>query len=193
MRHYLICSQCEWSFTIDHLVEMAECPSCGEFVPTEEGTQRYSEKQAEIQSSHSDEIATTVIQADQIEHRLSRQQKAEKQKEENRREKELAAKAAEEREAAEKWAEEQEQYQSIARILDGKELIRKKAKKRTSDKQAIAIVASFAGVLVIWLCYLVSSCARETTHANESGLGIGEASRFTPARQTNSISNQRAK
>jgi len=193
MRHYLLCSRCEWSFTIDHLVEMAECPSCGEFVPTEDGTQRYSEKQAAIQSFQSDEIATSVIQTPKIEQSLTRQQKAELLKEENRREKELAAKAAEEKEAAERWAEEQEQYKSIARILDGKELIRKAAAKRKRDKQAIAIVASIAGILVIWLCYIVSSCARETTHTKESGLGIGEATKYTPTRQTNPISNQRAK
>lgn len=192
MRHYLICSQCEWSFTIDHLVETAECPSCGAVVSTEEGAQRYSEKQAGIQSSQSHEVVTTATQAVPIEHRLTRQQKAELQEKENRREKELAAKAAEEREAAEKWAEEQEQYQSIARVLDGKELIRKRAIKRTSEKQAIAVLAAFAGVFLLWLCYLVSSCARETTHANESGLGIGEASRFTPTQQTNSTLNQRA-
>jgi len=119
MRHYLICSQCEWSFSIDHLVEKAECPSCGAFVTTEEGTQRYSEKQAQAWNSQPEEIAKTVIQTVQTEHRLTRQQKAELKKEENRREKELAAQAAEEQQAAEKWAEEQDQYLSIARILGG--------------------------------------------------------------------------
>ena len=102
MRYYLLCGQCEWSFTIDHLVESAECPSCGEFVLTDQGTQRYSERHAETQNCEFDKVAATGIEPDQPQHCLTRQQKAALQKEEYRRERELAAKAVQEKQAAEK-------------------------------------------------------------------------------------------
>jgi len=175
MRYFLICRNCEWSFTIDEHIETVECPSCGESVTTEEATQQYAKKEFEKQSPAIGRASATDFQNVEADPILMRQQKALLLKEEVEIEKQRADRAAQEKLIAEKWLEEREQYHTIARALDGRNPIFKTHDRPKRDFRAMALVASLAGILIIWSAFPLTSCARQKMDAEKIELKIQQA------------------